>query len=340
MHALVVSRDSAQVTRLGRWRDVEVLLPGLLADLAADATALPEALGRQVEESLRRRLSRLSALLVEPLDLGSGRVVLVPPGRLAALPWPLLPGLEGRPVTVARSASAWATRASARPLVSVGLLAGPDVSRAQAETAACARAWGERAERLTGVADCAGAARTAPRVDALHVAAHGRHAEENPLFSGIRLADGTWFGYDVDSLERVPEVVVLSACELGRSTVRWAEELVGMTVAWLHAGVGSVVASPSAISDERRRSPCLGCTRRWPPGCRRPRRWLPWWPSLGSRWCASAQAGERPMRLARRASDWSGPAAAVRSSSISSRRRGTWRLSPPQCAISSMARSR
>ena len=113
-----------------------------------------------------------------------------------------------------------------------------------------------------------------------------------------------------------------------------------MTVAWLHAGVGSVVASPSAISDERaavalpRLHAALAAgvppaealapvvaESRLPLVC------------FGSGW-------SRPMRLARRASDWSGPAAAVRSSSISSRRRGTWRLSPPQCAISSMARSR
>ncbi|QTV80310.1 CHAT domain-containing protein [Microbacterium sp. NIBRBAC000506063] len=35
-------------------------------------------------------------------------------------------------------------------------------------------------------------------VDVLHVAAHGRHAVDNPLFSGLELADGTLFGYDVD----------------------------------------------------------------------------------------------------------------------------------------------
>ncbi len=40
----------------------------------------------------------------------------------------------------------------------------------------------------------------AERVDVLHVAAHGRHSADNPLFSGLELADGPWFGYDIDQL--------------------------------------------------------------------------------------------------------------------------------------------
>ena len=84
----------------------------------------------------------------------------------------------------------------------------------------------------------------------LHVAAHGRHAAENPLFSGLELVDGAWFGYDVDQLPGVPDVVLLSACEVGRSSVRWGEELIGMSSAWLHAGARCVVASPAAVGDE------------------------------------------------------------------------------------------
>ena len=38
----------------------------------------------------------------------------------------------------------------------------------------------------------------------LHVAAHGRHSADNPLFSGLELADGPWFGYDIDQLDLHP----------------------------------------------------------------------------------------------------------------------------------------
>jgi CHAT domain-containing protein len=42
----------------------------------------------------------------------------------------------------------------------------------------------------------------------------------------------------------------LSACELGRSSVRWGEETIGMTVAWLHAGANTVIASPASVDDD------------------------------------------------------------------------------------------
>jgi CHAT domain-containing protein len=44
--------------------------------------------------------------------------------------------------------------------------------------------------------------------------------------------------------------VVLSACELGRASVRSGEEAVGMTAAWLHAGARSVLSSPVVIADD------------------------------------------------------------------------------------------
>jgi CHAT domain-containing protein len=91
---------------------------------------------------------------------------------------------------------------------------------------------------------------SAAEATVLHVAAHGRHAADNPMFSGLELADGTLFGYDIDRMPRVPHTVVLSACELGRSSVRWGEEAVGMTRAWLHAGASSVIAAPVVVADD------------------------------------------------------------------------------------------
>ena len=110
---------------------------------------------------------------------------------------------------------------------------------------------------LTGApATAAAVSDLAGRVDVLHVAAHGRHSAENPMFSGLELVDGPWFGYDIDQLPAVPDVVLLSACELGRSSVRWGEELIGMTTAWLHAGTRCVVASAPPRSPTRSRTTC------------------------------------------------------------------------------------
>lgn len=254
LHAFVVAPRGVRLHRLGPVAAVDATLPGLAADLDLAASAgLPSALLAGVRSALASRLATLQAHLLDPLadDVGEGRLVVVPCGRLAAVPWSMLPALAGRPVTVARSASMWAAAPPPPTVSHVGLVAGPGVPRAAEEVAACAAAWDGRASVLTGAdATAPGAAALTARVDLLHVAAHGHHADEQPLFSGIELTDGPWFGYDVELLPRLPGLVVLSACELGRSTVRASEELVGMTAAWLHAGVRCVVAAPAALSDD------------------------------------------------------------------------------------------
>jgi hypothetical protein len=249
---LVVTSSGTSRHELGDRAQLDQVLGGLLADLDMAAAELPASLAGAVRGTLARRLDGVAGLLVEPLlaDLGERRVVLTPSGVLAGVPWTLLPGLVGRPVTVAQSATSWLAR-SAVPLRtgSAGFVAGPRVVRAEAEVRAAAKAWHSAPVLAGDDATAAAVSELAGGVDVLHVAAHGRHSAENPLFSGLELVDGTWFGYDIDQLPAVPDVVLLSACEVGRSSVRWGEELIGMTAAWLHAGARCVVASPAAVND-------------------------------------------------------------------------------------------
>jgi CHAT domain-containing protein len=128
-------------------------------------------------------------------------------------------------------------------------VAGPRVAQAESETNAASQVWPGSRVLHRGEATAEAVSRLAGEVDVLHVSAHGRHSSENPLFSGFELADGPWFGYDIDQLAAVPDVVLLSACEVGRSTLRGGEELIGMTAAWLHAGARCVIASAAAIND-------------------------------------------------------------------------------------------
>ncbi len=48
----------------------------------------------------------------------------------------------------------------------------------------------------------------------------------------------------------MPDTVVLSACEVGRSSVRWGDEAIGMTRIWLHAGTRCVIAAPVVVADD------------------------------------------------------------------------------------------
>jgi len=250
--ALVVTSESATVVDLGPRSALDALIGGLLPDLDMAAAELPGLFADAIRSELRSRLARLDDVLLVPLEaaIGHRELVLTPSGVLASVPWTILRSNHGRPVTVAQSATSWLSR-TATPLrsASAGFVAGPRVAQAEAETAAASSAWPAAAVLLGAEASASAVSELAGSVDVLHVSAHGRHASENPLFSGFELADGPWFGYDIDQLTSVPDVVLLSSCEVGRSTLRGGEELIGMTAAWLHAGSRCVIASAAAIND-------------------------------------------------------------------------------------------
>lgn len=270
---VVVTAAGAALVDLAGWAEARTSLPALRSDLDMSAAVRSGPMAGVVRASLQKRLERLSALIVDrPLAVAPGalsprRVVITAPGVLAGLPWAMLPGLEGRAVTLATSMSHWVrgrgeggfagVEGSAGPVVpsapgaaTTVVAVGPRVARGLEEATLAVAAW-DAGIVLSGaeatVDAVAGAATTA---DVLHISAHGRHALDNPLFSGLQLADGALFGYDIDRMPAVPRAVVLSACESGRSAVRWGEEAVGMTRAWLHAGAGAVVAAPVVVADD------------------------------------------------------------------------------------------
>jgi tetratricopeptide (TPR) repeat protein len=250
--ALVVTSGSAAVVHLGARAELDGLTGGLLPDLDMAAAELPGMFADAIRAELRGRLQRLDDLLVTPLAgvVGDRDLVLTPSGVLAAVPWTILPSNRSRTVTVAQSATSWLARtATSLRSGSAGFVAGPRVAKADAETSAAASAWPGATVLHGAEATASAVSALAGAVDVLHVSAHGRHSSENPLFSGFELADGPWFGYDIDQLTSVPDVVLLSACEVGRSTLRGGEELIGMTAAWLHAGSRCVIASAAAIND-------------------------------------------------------------------------------------------
>jgi hypothetical protein len=251
--ALVVS-GAARLVDLGPWAPVRDLLDGLHADLDMAAAELPGALADVVGRSLRDRLGRLDALLARPVRplLRGERVVLTPTGVLSGVPWEMLDAFGGSALTRPTSAGRWVEqRREELSTARVGFAAGPGVARAETEVRAAADAWHVRDVLAGGAATTTAVGALAEHVDLLHVAAHGRHSADHPLFSGLELADGPWFGYDVDRLDRVPAVVVLSACELGRSADGWGREALGMAQSWLHAGARCVLAAGSSVNDDQ-----------------------------------------------------------------------------------------
>lgn len=252
--ALAVTSTDAQVVPLGDAAAVRTLLDRIAADLDFAAQNRAGEIAKAVRTSLRADLALLADTLVRPLlgVVGYRRLVLTPSALLVGTPWTELPGLIGRPLTVPTSATHWLdmTDRAPMPVREVGLLAGPRLARAEEEVRRARASW-PRGHVLHGDdADSARAGWLAARVDLLHIAGHGLHAGDHPLFSAIELADGPWFGHDIDLLPRTPEVVVLSACDLGRSSVLSGEESLGMSAVWLHAGARTVLSSLALVADD------------------------------------------------------------------------------------------
>lgn len=249
---LVVTDDDASLVGVPEVGELRSALAGLRADLDMSAAVRTGPMAAVVARSLQNRLARLARLLTDaPLAVaGDRRLVLTAPGLLSGLPWSMLPGLRERPSTLAASATNWVRDRGRVPRREVGFAVGPGVRRGEEEVTLAASSWPVSTSLLAGAATVGAVTEMAGGVGVLHLAAHGRHAVDNPLFSGLELADGTLFGYDIDQMPQVPDVVILSACELGRSTVRWGEEAIGMTRAWLHAGAACVVAAPVVVADD------------------------------------------------------------------------------------------
>lgn len=252
--ALVVTGDGARVVPLDGATRVRDQLDRIAADLDFAAHNPAGSFGDTVRASLDEDLSAVADELVKPIvDLiDDRRVVLTPSAMLAGTPWTLLPGLRGRPVTVPTSATRWLELVEQRAPKPkrIGLVAGPRVERAAEEVERAAAEW-RSADVLHGDdANAEKVGEVAARVDVLHLAGHGVHSGDHPLFSAVELADGPWFGHDIDLLPQTPSVVVLSACELGQVSVLRGDETVGMTAAWLHAGARTVLSSPALVADE------------------------------------------------------------------------------------------
>jgi CHAT domain-containing protein len=69
------------------------------------------------------------------------------------------------------------------------------------------------------------------------------------MFSSLRLADGDLNVYDLERMKRVPDLVVLSACDSGFSETRPGEELMGLASALISLGTKSLVASVGLVPD-------------------------------------------------------------------------------------------
>jgi tetratricopeptide (TPR) repeat protein len=267
LRALVIAGGPARLHTLGAYAAAEEAVLRLRADLDTQAGRLQSGrLADAVATATRQDAAALASAVLSPLlpQIGERDLVVIPAGVLTTVPWAVLPGCAGRPVTVAPSATAW--HASRRRPGVTGptaalLVAGPGTARGDAEVAAIA-ALHPGAAVFTG-ANATPAATLAGLGSAAiaHLAAHGHHQAENALFSTLELAGGPLLGYDLQRAARAPTMVVLSSCDLGLTDVRPGDETFGMVTALLAAGTRTVVASVARVADDTAMRAMIGYHR-------------------------------------------------------------------------------
>jgi len=261
-HILAVTvRDGvARMHQLGPTSSTRRPLDALLFALRRLALGHGSATSlRSARESVAAAAERMAGVLLHPLSdvLGDRPLVVVPTGTLRSTPWSLLPGCQGRSVTVAPSAAIW-LRAARRPRERSGdgrvvLVSGPGLGGAAAEIDELAAAY-PQGVRLDGPWATVEATLSAlDGADVAHIAAHGRLRADNPLFSALELADGPLTVYDLERLAEAPRLVLLPACQSGVGSELAGGEVMGLTAALFALGTRTAVATVVPVPDQATR---------------------------------------------------------------------------------------
>ena len=184
-------------------------------------------------------------------QLGDGPVIVVPPGKLHAIPWALLPVLSDRVVSVAPSASAWMRAHAAAPPAHhrVTLARGPGLSSGGAEVPLVAKLYDDVTVLANSGATTQNVLSALEGAWVAHIAAHGTFRADSPLFSSLRMHDGPLTVYDFEQLDRAPYRLVLPSCDSGMLAPAGANELLGLVSSLLPLGTAGVVAAVVPLND-------------------------------------------------------------------------------------------
>jgi len=207
--------------------------------------------------------------LIAPLArLKQGRLTLVPHGALHYLPFSALqsehgPLIERHALRILPAASVLpylnGPGAAGRELLALG---NPDLGDSQLDlpgAEAEAKAIGQLYEQaeivLREAASETRLKQQGGKYRRLHLASHGVFDPDQPLKSGLLLAqddenDGTLTVGELYDLKLNADLVTLSACETGLGRVRSGDDVVGFSRGLLFAGASSIVATLWKVDDQ------------------------------------------------------------------------------------------
>jgi CHAT domain-containing protein len=219
--------------------------------------------GERLQASAEEALGQLYDLLLRPLEthLATPKITLIPYGALHGLPFHAFFDGTGYAVdrwefAYAPSAAVWNAGSRRRqkrgPVFPVAetrdsallmSVPAPGIERVTEEVRALSKLLlGARlyhreqatVERFRENAACCAI---------IHLATHGMFRADNPLFSGLRFADGWLLARDLYGMQLDCDLATLSACHTGVAQIEPGDELFGLLRGFLGAGVRAVAAS-------------------------------------------------------------------------------------------------
>ena len=249
LYAITVTDRRVRLYTVGSIPEREVQMNRFVLRRLAHGPPQP---GDELVLKYRGTMLESSLLGSAAAHLGDGQVVVVPPGRLRAVPWTLMPSLRDRIVTVAPSASTWlrARRKSPPPQRRVAFVVGPGLATGGAEVAQLRSRYPEALVLGQGSATAEHVLSTLDGAWLAHIAAHGTFRADNPLFSSIRLDDGPLTVHDFERLGRAPYQLVLSSCDSGTAAAVGADELLGLVSSLIPLGAAGILASIVPVNDQ------------------------------------------------------------------------------------------
>ncbi|NJN19176.1 MAG: CHAT domain-containing protein [Oscillochloris sp.] len=241
-------------------------LARLVDQLRFQTDAVRRGIGRnaahlpQLTRRAQHYLGRLYDLLMRPIAglLAERRLVIIPHRMLHYVPFQALYDgarylIETHEIVTAPSAAIFQRCQNIPPSgkQQALLLGVPDARapRVRDEILALAPLWPDRVALLEDQATIAALQRHASAASVLHLACHGQFRPDSPLFSSLRLADGWLTVRDAYKLELDCDLVVLSACETGVSTVAPGDELLGLARGFFAAGAPALLVSLWTVDD-------------------------------------------------------------------------------------------
>lgn len=208
----------------------------------------------------RAILHQLNQLLISPMEdrfSGYSKLIIVPHGSLHYLPFHALYDgtsylIERYQISYLPSSSSLRYCREPRPALERSVIVGNSnhnrLPHALEESRTIAALLNGQLFLEEG-ASLSELYKTIPDCRIFHLAAHGDFRLDNPLFSGLALADGWLTTMDIFNLRLRASLVTLSACQTGRNVLGGGDELLGLMRAFLSGGAASVVLTQWAVED-------------------------------------------------------------------------------------------